>query len=105
VDHAAAVSVVHHVAHDDEPVQVQELPQCQVPPPGVSDGGTFARVETIDRLLQSISLDQPHGVKKSPPGIAAQTVDRDHTGMLEPEATRIVLALTYCPRSLSGDSS
>ena len=41
-------------------------------------------VERIDRLLEAVSFDEPHGVIRASVGVGAQTVDRHDARMLEP---------------------
>ena len=41
-------------------------------------------MEALDRLLEALALDQPHGVEGAALGVAAQAVDRDDAGVLQP---------------------
>lgn len=41
-------------------------------------------MEPSDSLLEAVAPDEPHGVIGPAVGIAAQTVDRDDTGVLQP---------------------
>ncbi len=40
-------------------------------------------VEAIDRLLEGLALDEPHGVEGAALGVASQAVDRNHARVLE----------------------
>ena len=41
-------------------------------------------VEALDRLLEAVAADEPHGVVGAAVAVGAQAVDRDDPGMLQP---------------------
>ena len=59
---------VDRVAHVDEPAQ--QLVQRQGPLAGVAPRAFVGLVEPLDRLLEAVALDEPHGVEGPAVGVA-----------------------------------
>ena len=75
------VGVVDRVADIGE--TSQELPQLQRPAAGVGLEGLVV-VEPRDRLLERVTLDEPHRVVRPAAGVRAQAVDGDDARVLQP---------------------
>ena len=61
----------------------KQLAQLQRPAAGVLLQRLVV-VEPVDRLLERVALDEPHGVVRPAVGVGAQAVDGDDAGVLEP---------------------
>ena len=80
VEHAAAVRVFDRVAHihkaPEQPAQFQ-------PTPALILLKRFVAVKAIDRFLERIATDKPHGVKRAAVGVGSQAIYGNDAGMLE----------------------
>ena len=81
VDHAAGVGVIDGVADVEE--AAEQLAQAPGSTAGVVLQG-FVGVEVLDRLLEAVALDEPHGVVRAAAAVGAQAVDRHDAGVLQP---------------------
>ena len=81
MEDAPAVRVGDGITDVDKPSQ--ELAQGQCPLPAVA-AGHVCLVETADRVLEAVALDEAHGIVGPAVGIRAQPVDRHDPGMLQP---------------------
>src|SRR5262249_14401303 len=55
-------------------------------------GGCVGFVETANGILETLPLDEPHGVEGPAIGVSAKTIDRDDAGMFQAAGD---LALTH----------
>ena len=97
MQHAAAVGVGHRVADVHEPPE--QLPQRQRPLAGVAARLPVGAVEPLDRLLEAVAADEPHGVERPAVGVVAQAVDRHDPRVLQPAGD---LGLQQEPRAALG---
>ena len=81
VKNAAAVRVIDRIADVDKPAQ--QLAQSQRSAARVAFE-RFIGVEAVDRLLEAISFDEPHGIERAAVGVSSQAVDRHDARMLQP---------------------
>ena len=81
VHHAPAVGIFDGVADVDEPPQ--QPAEFQHPAAGVLLQRPVA-VEPVDRLLERVAADEPHGVVGSAVVVGAEAVDRDDSRVLQP---------------------
>ena len=86
VDHAARVGIIDGVADVQE--SAEQLAELEVAP---SRGRPLALasdadpvVELVDRFLEAVAADEPHGVIRAAIAVGAQPVDGDDPGVLEP---------------------
>ena len=79
--HAPAVGVLDGVADVDEPTQ--QVAQLERAAAGFLLQGHVG-VESLDRLLEAVSPDEPHRVVRPPAVVGSQAVDRDDTRVLQP---------------------
>ncbi len=94
MDHATGVGVIDGVANVEE--AAEKFAKLKGSTAGVVRGAlarpsaTLSRwqsvvaVELLDRLLQAVALDEPHGVVRPAAAVGAQAVDRHDPGVLEP---------------------
>ena len=75
------MGIRHRIADVDEPAQ--EVAQIQRALARIPAGMFLGLVEPPDRLLEAISLDEPHGVERPTVGRVAQPVDRYDPRVLE----------------------
>src|SRR5262249_35291241 len=68
-------------AHVQEPPQ--ELSESQPHLPRIA-AGPVLRVKLGDRLAKAVAFDEPHGVERPAVAVAAESVDRHNTGVLQP---------------------
>ena len=81
MEHAPAVGVLDGVADVDEPPQ--QVAQLERAAAGVAPERRVG-VESLDRLLEAVSPDEPHRVERPLAVVGPQAVDRDDARMLEP---------------------
>ena len=83
VDHAAGVGIVDGVADVEE--SAEQLAELQVDrrAGGRPPGDAASRVELVDRFLEAVAADEPHGVIRAAVAVSAQSVDGDDPGVLE----------------------
>ena len=81
MDHAAGVGVIDGVADVEE--AAEQLAKLEGSTAGVVLQGDVG-VELLDRLLEAVALDEPHGVVRAAAAVGAQTVNRHDAGVLEP---------------------
>ncbi len=79
MDHPAAVSIFDRIAHVDEtPEQLLE------PQRGLARTKAAALVKLLDRVFETLALDESHHVERLTPGVQADPVDGNNSGVLQP---------------------